>query len=212
MYYKEVVDMLNKVSVQLSKFLLSKTNGDKQEEDIYTYGFELILSTIGFFISIITVSTILSNAASGFVFLVTFVPLRLFTGGYHATTYNRCFILSNLTYLLILSIKSLLWKYIAVYYWYWLLLIAYVFIIIKAPVTNIAQPVNLYKKQRCKKIAKIILCFETLGIFLLSYTKKELFCMAVLSVCLIAVFMLISDKSILKRKEDIAHDSTCKNR
>lgn len=86
MYYKEVVDMLNKVSVQLSKFLLYKIKGDKQEEDIYTYGFELIISTIGFFVSIVTISTILSDFVSGLVFLATFVPLRLFTGGYHAAT------------------------------------------------------------------------------------------------------------------------------
>lgn len=214
MYYKEVVDMLNKVSVQLSKFLLYKIKGDKQEEDIYTYGFELIISTIGFFVSIVTISTILSDFVSGLVFLVTFVPLRLFTGGYHATTYSRCFILSNLTYLLVLSIKNLLWEYVVYPYWYCLLFVTYIFIIVKAPIKNLAQPINVYKKKRCKKITKIILCFETLWIFLLSYTNKELFCMAVLSVCLIAVFMLIADESIFarfRRKEDIEYDSTCKN-
>ncbi len=211
MYYKDVVNMLNKVSVQLSKFLLYKINGDKQEEGIYTYGFELMISTIGFFVSIIIISTLLSHFVSSLVFLVTFVPLRLFTGGYHATTYSRCFILSNLTYLLVLSLKNLLWKYVIIYYWYCLLLITCIFIVIKAPIINVAQPITIYKKNRCKKITKLVLCFETLWIFLLSYAQRELFCMAVLSICLIAVFMFISDESIFKKKEEIDYDSTCKN-
>ncbi len=91
-----VINMLNKVSVQLSKFLLQKIKEDKQEQDVYTYGFELIISTIIFFVSIIVISAILSSPISGLVFLITFVPLRLFTGGYHADTYSRCFILTRL--------------------------------------------------------------------------------------------------------------------
>ncbi|MFG6369198.1 MAG: accessory gene regulator B family protein [Lachnospiraceae bacterium] len=209
-----VINMLNKVSVQLSKFLLQKIKEDKQEQDVYTYGFELIISTIIFFVSIIVISAILSSPISGLVFLITFVPLRLFTGGYHADTYSRCFILSNLTYLLILIIKNLLWACIITRYWYCLLLISYIFIMLKAPVINPAQPINPYKKIRSKKITKIILCFETLWIFLLSYSRKELFCMAVLSICLIAFFMFIADEPIFikfKRKGKNEHDFTCKD-
>ncbi len=209
-----VINMLNKVSVQLSKFLLQKIKEDKQEQDVYTYGFELIISTIIFFVSIIVISAILSSPISGLVFLITFVPLRLFTGGYHADTYSRCFILSNLTYLLILIIKNLLWSCIITRYWYCLLLISYIFIMLKAPVINPAQPINPYKKIRSKKITKIILCFETLWIFLLSYSRKELFCMAVLSICLIAFFMFIADEPIFikfKRKGKNEHAFTCKD-
>jgi Accessory gene regulator B. len=85
---------------------------------------------------------------------------------------------------------------------------------LKAPVINPAQPINPYKKIRSKKITKIILCFETLWIFLLSYSRKELFCMAVLSICLIAFFMFIADEPIFikfKRKGKNEHAFTCKD-
>lgn len=187
--------MLNRISVKLSKRLLDKIEVDKREEDVYVYGFELILSTLAGLTSILILTAVFSKLIVGFLFIAIFVPLRIFTGGYHASTYGRCFIISNLSYLTVLMIKNLTWYHTPVIVWYCLLLAACYYILIKAPVINPSQPVSEYRKKRSKKMVKYILGFDIAGAFLLSLISKEWLCMVVLSICLTAVFLIPAEKT-----------------
>lgn len=59
-----------------------------------------MLSTISGMLSVFLLSLLLGNCVAGITFLLVFVGLRLFSGGYHATTYLRCFVLSNCMFLM----------------------------------------------------------------------------------------------------------------
>lgn len=193
--------MLYRVSCKLTKMLLERVQDNNCDEDVYVYGIELIISTIVNLSSIMLVSWGLSAAKFGLMFIVIFVPLRLFTGGYHATTYGRCFVITNLTYLLILLIKKTLWNFISIMGWFFILTIAACYIIRRAPIINSAQPINRYKQKRSMKISRYIMLVDLLLAIYFAFYNKELLSMIVLSVCLVSAFMLITDKSILKRKE-----------
>ena len=88
--------MLNKVAYKIAKKIVECSDADKEE--IYIYGLELIISTFFGLVSILLISCLLSRFTSGLVFISVFVPLRLFTGGFHAATYTRCFVISNISY------------------------------------------------------------------------------------------------------------------
>ena len=186
--------MLNKVSTLLAKKLAE--NLGEEKEEIYIYGFELIISTFLGLASIMLFSGFMSEVLSGIVFFLVFIPLRLFAGGYHATTYGKCFIISNLSYMIILFLKNITWEIVPIEAWF-VILIAMSFYIAKhAPVLNASQPINEYKQNRSRKIAMVILSLDILWISYLALKQKEMMCMAILSICLIFVFMLITDKSI----------------
>ena len=87
--------MLNKVACKLAKKIVECSDTDKEE--IYIYGLELIISTFFGLSSILLISCLLFCFTSGLVFISVFVPLRLFTGGYHAENYGKCFIISNIS-------------------------------------------------------------------------------------------------------------------
>lgn len=188
--------MLNRISVKLSKRLLDKIEGDRREEEVYVYGFELILSTLTGLASILILTVVFSEPMVGFLFIVVFVPLRIFTGGYHASTYGRCFIISNVSYVTLLVLKHLTWSHTPIMAWYCLLLASCYYILARAPVINPLQPVNEYKKRRSKKIVKYILGFDITGTVFLPFVSKEWLCMAVLSISLAAVFLLPVEKGI----------------
>lgn len=191
--------MLNKLSAKLARKLADHTEAEK--EDIYIYGLELIISTIIEFTSILFVSGLLLELKSCLIFIIMFVPLRLYTGGYHAKTYKKCFVISNLSYWIILILKYMTWKNTPSGIWIGLLIIASCYIAIKAPVINQAQPISEYKQMRSKRIARYILLTETAVIAILSVSHKELMCMSVLSICLAAAFMLVTDKSFMQLKK-----------
>ena len=143
------------------------------------------------------ISCLLSSLASGLVFISVFVPLRLFTGGYHATTYSKCFVISNFIYLFTLFVKYIAWEKTPMELWGCLLFIMCCYIIKNAPVINSAQPMNETRQKRSKKITKYILIADTIWIIYLALNQKKWMAMAVLSICLVSAMMLISKMNIL---------------
>lgn len=191
--------MLYKMSVKLAKKLVE--HSEDKKEDIYIYGLELIISTIIGLSSILLMSYMLSELKSGLIFIIMFVPLRLFTGGYHATTYGKCFVISNCSYLIILVLKYMMWDNTPSGIWIGLLIIASCYIAANAPVINQAQPISEYKQMHSKRIARYILITEIAVIAIPSADQKDLMCMSVLSICLVAAFMLITDKAFMQSKK-----------
>lgn len=112
--------MLNKVAGKLAKKLAECSDADKEE--IYIYGLELIISTFFGLISILVISCLLSCFTSGLVFISVFVPLRLFIGGYHAATYSKCFVFSNISYLIVLLVRDITLEVIPIWIWSFLLI------------------------------------------------------------------------------------------
>lgn len=186
--------MLNKVAGKLAKKIAECSDANKEE--IYIYGLELIISTFFGLISILILSCLLSRFTSGLVFISVFVPLRLFTGGYHAATYSKCFIISNISYLLVLFIRDITMEILPIWIWSFLLIGMSCYIIKNAPIINSAQPINESKQKRNKKMAKYILLADIAWIVWLALSRRELMVMAILSICLASVLMLISDKSL----------------
>lgn len=186
--------MLNKIASKLAKRLIRYSETDKEE--IYIYGLELIISTFFCLLSILLVSCLLSSFTSGLVFIFVFVPLRLFTGGYHAETYSKCFVISNLSYLLVLFLKYITWKIIPMEIWWCLLAGMYWYILKNAPIINPAQPINESKRKRSKKIAKYILIADIVWIIYLALIQEELMAMAILSICLVSAMMLITEINV----------------
>lgn len=190
--------MLHKLSVRWAK-KLAECSGNNREE-IYIYGIEIIISTAVGFMSILLLSGLLSCWTSGFIFISAFVPLRLFTGGYHASSYTRCFILSNISYLLVLLVCNITWKDIPIAAWIGVFISMSCYIIRYAPVINSAQPINEKKQKRSKIISRYILLADMLWIIYLALNHKELMVMAVLSICLVTILMMIPQLCIVLHK------------
>ena len=100
--------MLNNCAVWLTKKLYDHCSLDEIKRPVYIYGFELFLSTASSIISILIISAIFFHIYSGCLFLAVFITLRLFSGGYHAETYGRCFILTNCVFLLSVAFSQVL--------------------------------------------------------------------------------------------------------
>lgn len=98
--------MLNNIATKISSIIIQKCRLSSDLIKIYTYGCELLISTGLGMMSVFLISCLLGRPLSGIIFLIVFVSLRLYCGGLHASTYLRCFILSNLVFL---SVYGLSW-------------------------------------------------------------------------------------------------------
>lgn len=82
--------MINHISKIITNFFLQQKSISEDEKEIYQYGVEITISSILNILLILLLSILVRSVLSGIVFLVCFIYVRRYTGGYHAETYFRC--------------------------------------------------------------------------------------------------------------------------
>ena len=88
----------------VKKFGIEEQLGNKVE--IFKYGFTLLLSNIIGCFTIVLISGIFFRIYYSIAFLGVFFILRGLTGGYHAKTYLKCFLISNFLFMIVVIISK----------------------------------------------------------------------------------------------------------
>lgn len=83
---------------------------EKKGVDLYTYGFELLLSSIIGVLSLILVSVCAGKPLLWLPYLSGFAALRLYGGGYHAKTHKECIFKFTSLYIIFLIFSCYLCK------------------------------------------------------------------------------------------------------
>ena len=83
--------MLEKMSMYLANQLYIKGEIAEDKIVIIRYGFEIMISSLFILLSIPLCAIIMFRLSDGIIFLLFFMPVRLFSGGYHAPTYKCTF-------------------------------------------------------------------------------------------------------------------------
>lgn len=81
-----------------AQYLLSQQVISKKDVKIYRYGLEMLFLSLVEILSILGLSLFIGNFFETVLFFLAFIPLRLFAGGYHATTRLRCYLVSLCVY------------------------------------------------------------------------------------------------------------------
>lgn len=102
--------MLNKFSFKSANILINKEIIKPMQKDIYIYGFSLFYSTIITGFSILFIGFLFNTFTFGLIFIGYFAFPRFLVGGYHATSYCKCFFISNFIFILEIFIMQLVLK------------------------------------------------------------------------------------------------------
>lgn len=189
--------MLNRVSDKLTESWCQKNIIPSEMKEIYQYGLEVLISNIISSVSIITVGILIFDILSTAVFLLIFILLRSYCGGYHADTYLKCFITTNITYLVTMScvylfpVKPVMILMTA--------MIGIPLLYLKAPVEHINKPLEQAQKRRYKIISLIIFLILIAVSICLCITGIHRICSAIIYT-LVSVLILIP-VGIIKNKE-----------
>ena len=121
---------------------------DKEYEDVYVYGLELIFSFLISTSIILTIGIVLKQVIPTLTFLVTFILIRQFTGGYHANSYLMCKICTVTCYALSVFLANAV--PISAFSFMVLLAIGCLVICLFGPIENIHKPLTSEEKKKHK--------------------------------------------------------------
>ncbi len=90
--------MFHNLAVDIAFLMIKNKIVDIQQRDIYVYGLEVLLFN-GSLLSVFLIASLLCGEMINFLaYFIFFLPLRLFSGGYHAEKSESCFVLSTIMY------------------------------------------------------------------------------------------------------------------
>lgn len=193
--------MIYEFSNKISTKLIDKKVIKEEDQEIYTYGFEIVISSLLILIGMIGLGILLHQLLKVIVFILFFCSLRIQAGGYHAKTHLKCFIYFLLSCFFAILISYLLKDYNRNLLIIVLVLIESCIIIFTyAPVDTINKPLCDSEKINYKRKSMVTVIIQSLIIATLSmfFNSLESYYM----VAAIAVFMeSITVLPIINKKE-----------
>lgn len=165
--------MINKLASKVVKRLIDNSAIDDTEQELYVYGFFILISQILYFTLTMIFGVLLDIVLESVIFYVAFQFIRRYAGGIHASSELKCEIATTTSIFLCLLCTKLcetnnIQKQILV-----LTSIATVLIFVLCPLDTPEKPLT---KEECKyfrKISWVILLFIMLAICTGWYFKLE---------------------------------------
>lgn len=180
---------MEKIAGMIADFLTEKNDMTSEEREICRYGYEIVLSSIAGYLLVIGIAAVTGSLMECLVYLVVFVTMRLHCGGYHANTYQRCFLSMGCVFAVYLLILNWV-QQIGIPVMAGMLLVSAAAVLLWAPVENKNKPLSKAEKKR-ERIISILLCFGYGTVEIASIViTGEVKCM--ITVTLFAVTVLIA--------------------
>ena len=148
--------MFKNIAEDIVFLLIRKNLLNNDNREIYTYAIEVILLNFSLLMTLFIISLITGQLLFFLCYLFFFIPLRVFSGGYHAKKSEICFVLSVASYVIsmvMLNANLQIYKSVIILI---ITIVIIVGILLRAPIENINHPLSDTQKNRNKIIVRVI--------------------------------------------------------
>lgn len=157
-------------AIYVTNRLVEKGVINENYKEIYRYGLESLFSAALELISIFILAFLFGNFFETLLFFLTFIPLRLYAGGYHARTHFKCYLLSIMMYIFFSAIiyftpSNLITGFSLIFS-----LLSLIIVFLFSPVVHSNRHADKEHIKNCRKISLIIVALGTLIILFGSCT------------------------------------------
>ena len=160
--------MIGKLSSKISDLLIRKSVIDSEDQELYVYGFFMLLSQLLYLIIACIFGLLFQCFLESAVFYFAFQLIRKYAGGYHASTEGRCEIMSTLSILACIVMIWLSRSYDFSLLLFCISLVAVLVIAVFCPLDTPEKPLSNKELKYFRKISWLIL-FIIAALIVVSY-------------------------------------------
>ncbi len=195
--------MIKSISNKLLQYLIKADVIDKSEDALayYKYGLEITISSLLNIVLIFSIGIISGQLIESILFLICFIPLRRFTGGYHANSYLKCNILFSVLFIILLLIFNLTVTRVSFYGCIIMLVFSIAIFLSECPMEHSNKPLTDSQKKKNKCLSIILgLLYGAIGVMskVLSYNIGVLF---LYTLVLISLLVIVATFQKLRKGE-----------
>ena len=174
--------MIARLSKRMASFFASNNVIKSEDEEVYEYGLQLLLSTVFNGIIALILAIISGTVLQCICYLAAFVLLRKSAGGFHAKTHLGCCCILAIVLSLFITFIKFVPNEVA---------FSVVIILMFAPLEHENKPISYKDKSRLRKISIIYLVLFALLVFALFIAKLKM-----IMIC-VALGMFTASSSML---------------
>jgi accessory gene regulator B len=137
-----------------------------KDHDLYFYAFHALISYTCSFATMFVVALLMHRFIESVIFIFFFYSLRIFAGGFHEKSELRCYIVSTIMFISMITVDKIgspgiqMWTNCVV------LVASVIVIFLKAPVESKNKPLSTDEVRKYRKITRVIVAVDTIGIAL----------------------------------------------
>lgn len=185
--------MLEKTSAYLTNQLYIKGEIEENKIEVIKYGFEILISSALILFSVPLYAGVIFRLSDGIMFLAFFMPIRLFSGGYHAPTYRKCYVCTMSLFAMVILISYLLPIKDGAFVLFGLI-VSSGYIFVKAPCVNAHHPLTERRYRKNKVRARITVVVESAMSIILFFIDTRLCTISVYTLLLVVGMMVFPGK------------------
>lgn len=179
--------MLHRISQIITNFLISKEIIEKDESEIYTYGYETLLYGIMDLFITIALGLVFKRLFASIVYYVMFVTVRMYMGGYHADSYIKC---KTLFIFITISVLGVSYIEFPLYGDVLILLLYLLTVYFLCPIENPNKPIRKTEKQKYRIIGLIYSVFWSIVAIITYFTATHISTVIVSHAFVITLLMI----------------------
>lgn len=150
--------MFAKTAKQLVVHLEKNQIIKSDDRDLYVYGFNQGLTILLNLVTTLGIGLLFDSTVQLVVFMVAYIPLRSYAGGYHARTPLKCYMISII---MLIAVSICLRCIVLNHWWYWILVVlSIILIVFLSPVEDKNKPLDEIEATVYRKRAIIITMVE----------------------------------------------------
>ncbi len=163
--------MFKGISAELTDKLINLKTINPEDREIYEFGIRHIFVTILNIFTVFIIGLTLDMTKEAMFFILSFIPLRIFAGGFHFNTPMKCYIFSSC----FIAAVLLAMRYYSIPLLIYCILycISSALILIFAPVEDKNKPLEQIEKKVYRKRTIIVFLTETIIVLALYLLKIE---------------------------------------
>lgn len=191
--------MIKHISNKILNFIYRNCSLSDDMKEVYQYGIETIISSLLNIALIAVISLLVQDFISGIVYLIFFIPLRIYSGGYHATSYFRCNTAFVITFVLVFligtSLSTVFKNHIQIAEV--ILLLSFIPVLIFSPVKNKHKKLSDSTAKKCRIIS--IILYIVLALASIFFCSME-FYGSIMVMTLVSVSVMILVEIFMQRR------------
>lgn len=192
-----------RISVSLTDRMITAGVVKEEDRDVYQYSIEVVAALIVNIVSACALFVVFGRLSEGLIFFAVFFPLRTYSGGYHASTHLKCYLLSMAIMLIVICCLSIISQ--SSYYMLSAVLgfFSTLTIFMFSPVEDKNRPLDEKEVKVYRKISLRVLAVEGLALILLLISHMEFYALVVsLGLAVTAVSVIIAELNKLVKCEE----------
>lgn len=147
--------MYKKIAISLTESFIRRNILDEEKREICTYGFEMIIANLTYFLIFIATAVVTKTVLDSFFFWLGLFLIRRIAGGHHSDSYFSCHCLSTLNHILFIVLIKYIPMSLFHYCSYSISIVAILSLIFFAPVDHKNKPFIKTEFARFRKYSLI---------------------------------------------------------